>query len=102
MVDPFGQDWGRGPRDPVTGLYSRYVYPVGHPNHPDAPPSASWERVAGQWTAVLYDFQRLLGVNLEATFNTATWSWFDRMLGGVLSEPTSLLRRRLFEEGKAA
>ena len=101
MVDKLGQGWGRGPRNPKTGQYDRYEYPKGHPLHPDAPPSITWVQIAGEWTALLYDFQRLLSVDVAAVMDTATWAWFSQMTEGVLAEPTSLLRRRLMPEGGA-
>jgi hypothetical protein len=48
--------------------------------------------ILGQWTPLVYDFQRILGVDLLDAWRARSWEWFEPLVSGLLSTPDSMLR----------
>jgi hypothetical protein len=96
LTDPLGQGWGRGTYNETTGQWERYEYPPGHPNLVGDDERISWAQIIlGQWPALVFDFQRLLHVNLPDVWCSGTWAWFEACTDGLLASAESMLRDRL-------
>lgn len=82
--------YGRGEKDPITGIYEWYEEVPAGLKRPGKP--IDWDDIFDCWELVEADFASHYHIDLEGAFRTRSWRWFAAMIAGLLSEDTRLHR----------
>lgn len=87
--------YGVGERNPVTGLYSAYNLPDGHPaegrEEGDYPPP-TWAELLDCFELIVPDFASEYQVRLTVARRSMGWCEFRSLLFGLLAADTRLAR----------
>ena len=92
-----GPDWreqyGRGNRDPVTGLYEWYEIPPEVREYEDQP-ELGWLDLLAHWTLIEADLHSEYGIDVEdrALIRARSWRWLQARILGLLSVKSRLRR----------
>ena len=84
------EQYGRGERDPLTGLYEWYEFPPDFLEE-DQAQGISVLTLCEQWPLVVADFASEYGIRL-ATGEFVAWREFEALLTGLLAADTRLYR----------
>jgi hypothetical protein len=85
--------YGRGARDPVSGLYEWYEIPEDLARQRDGE-AVSWEAILSHWTLIEADLQQQYGIDVEdrALMRGRTWRWLRLRIVGLLNTDSRLHR----------
>ena len=87
------EQYGRGEKDPETGVYDWYDLPDDHAAHSgQGRQEVRFLDLIEQWPLVVADFADV-GVRLHRERDSLTWAEFHSLLSGFLLDPTSRLWR---------
>lgn len=90
--------YGRGHRDPITGLYEWYDVP--ETERPPEGPQLTWHDLTRypRWLLVEADLQDC-GVDIDdrALMRSRTWRWLQVRIVGLLYKPETRIARMLAE-----
>lgn len=90
------EQYGRGQRDPASGLYEWYELPDGHSAAQAEGSTLSVLTLCEQWDLVVSDFASEYGIRLHV--EDPTWAEFLTLVRGLLSTDSRLWRH--FSEGR--
>lgn len=92
-----GEDWrepyGRGRKDPVSGLYEWYEIPDEVAQR-ERGEGVSWGQILQHWRLIEADLASEYGVDVEdrALMRARSWRWLETLLIGLLAADTRLAR----------
>lgn len=80
--------YGRGEKDPVTGLYEWYEYPAGWDL------GLTWAKILTLWPLVEQDLHQVYGIDVEepGLLRARSWRWLSTRILGLLTVESSRLR----------
>lgn len=85
--------FGRGEKDPVTGLYEWYDYGT----QQVTASGVGWSELIAEWRLIDIDFAKTYGVDLDDNLHRP-FRWFAARVAGLLSFPDTLLRARFRDD----
>ena len=92
-----GESWrdqyGRGRRDPVTGLYEWYDIPP-EVRQAEEAPELTWDSLLQHWALIEADLHQEYQVDVEdrALMRARSWRWLETRILGLLSVHSRLAR----------
>ena len=93
------EQYGRGERDPETGVYDWYELPEDHEAHGEASGGFTLLDLIDHWSLIVADFQSEYGIELESWHGTG--SMFRDRLEGLMFQGTRLFWRATREQPAA-
>jgi hypothetical protein len=85
------EQYGRGEKDPVTGLYDWYDLPEGHEAHAGQGKEVRLVDLFEQWPLLVADFADC-HIRLHRERDSLTWAEFKDVLVGLLQSDSRLRR----------
>lgn len=85
--------FGRGRRDPETGIYEWYEIPA-EVKRERSGESIAWTDILSRWRLVEADLHSEFGVDVgdQALMRSRSWRWLETRISGLLSADTRLHR----------
>lgn len=94
------EQYGRGERDPETGVYDWYELPEDHEAHGGQGAEVRLLDAIAQWPLVVADFADR-NIRLHRERDSLTWAEFRDVLVGLLMDPNSRLWRHFSRDTDA-
>ncbi len=82
--------YGRGERDPISGVYEWYEIPQGNPARGGQ--LVGWPEILTHWPLIEADLHSEYGIDTGAGALLRPWPWLRTRIVGLLSADTRLAR----------